>query len=79
MKILIISYHHSDENSTGSRRSRALGKYLPKFGIPASVLTYSEQQTESSFDEAAIIIANNTPHFNPPAWQAQSIECGAKI
>jgi glycosyltransferase involved in cell wall biosynthesis len=51
MKILVISYHYSFSENTGSLRSRAMVKYLPKNGIEVAVLSYRAQRDAVSFTD----------------------------
>lgn len=60
MKILLISYHYSFSDSTGSLRPRAMAKYLPQNGIEVAVLTYRAQREAVSFIDNMIGVKDVT-------------------
>lgn len=60
MKILLISYHYSFSDSTGSLRPRAMAKYLPQNGIEVAVLTYRAQSEAVSFIDNMIGVKDIT-------------------
>ncbi len=60
MKVLLISYHYSFSDSTGSLRPRAMAKYLPQNGIEVAVLTYSAQREAVSFIDNIIGVKDIT-------------------
>ncbi len=60
MKILIIAYHYSFSDSTGSLRPRAIAKYLPINGVEVAVLTYSAQCAAVSFVDNIIGVKDIT-------------------
>ena len=74
MKILLISYHYSLGDSTGSLRPRSIAKYLPQNGIEVAVLTYRAQREEVSFDGNIIGVKNFTRDTVPlPVFYALRI------
>ena len=56
MKILLISYYHSDNQSVGSLRSQAILKYLPFNGIEVDVLVAKNQSQDLIFDKNIISV-----------------------
>jgi glycosyltransferase involved in cell wall biosynthesis len=56
VKILLISYHHLDEESVGSLRGRAMARYLPLHGIEVAVLTGNHQSELMIVDKNIISI-----------------------
>jgi hypothetical protein len=80
VKVLIISYHHADPNSVGSLRTRALAKYLPRFGIGVSVLTRGEGPAPISCrDDVIEVSTRDLNRYKPDAWLAQSMRFSAEI
>lgn len=74
MKILVISYHYSFSDSTGSLRPRAMAKYLPQNGIEAAVLTYRAQHEKVSFVDNMIEVKDVTRDTVPlPIYYAWRI------
>lgn len=60
MRILLISYYYSLNDSTGSLRARAMAKYLPQNGIEVAVLTYRAQNEAVSFIDNVIGVKDVT-------------------
>lgn len=74
MMILIISYHYSLSDSTGSLRPRAMAKYLPQNGIEVAVLTYRPQREAVSFVDNMIGLKDVTRETVPlPLYYAWRI------
>ena len=73
MKILLVSYHYADNDSTGALRPRAMAKYLPLHGIQVTVLTYCAQPKEISFAEDVVgvrdVTRENFPLMAYYAWR----------
>ena len=59
MKILLISYFHRLENSTGSVRTRAMEKYFPGHGIEVFFLSAEAQQNYIEYLENGITIRDS--------------------
>ena len=74
VKILVISYHYSFSDSTGSLRPRAMAKYLPQYGIEVAVLTYRAQHEKVSFVDNMIGVKDVTRDTVPlPIYYAWRI------
>ena len=73
MKILLISYYHLDEESSGSLRGRAIAKYLPLNGIDVTVLTANHQKKDLMISGNVISI-KDINHYSKTflgyAWRA---------
>lgn len=72
MKILVVSWHHLDANSVGSLRSRALAKYLPRFGFEVSVLAQPHKASTSGSDGNVITLPKGP-------WLSQALLHSKKI
>jgi len=74
VKILVISYHYSFGDSTGSLRPRAMAKYLPQNGVEVAVLTYRAQREKVSFIDNMIGVKDLTRDTVPlPIYYAWRI------
>lgn len=60
MRLLLVSYFYSFNDSTGALRPRAMAKYLPKDGIEVYALTYFPQREDIAFRERVIGLRNIT-------------------
>ena len=67
MKILLISYHHLDQDSVGSLRVRAMEKYLPLNGISTTVLA-ADDQTEDIIFNGRVILVKDINHRSKDFW-----------
>ncbi len=74
MKLLLISYHYSFSDSTGSLRPRAMSKYLPPNGVDVAVLTYRAQNEAVSYLDNIIGVKDITRDtVNLPVYYAWRI------
>jgi len=74
LNLLLVSYHHADTNSVGSLRSRALMKYLPKFGMDVSVLACAQGSAPITVRDRTIEISSSSPdQYDPNAWLKQCL------
>ena len=56
MRILVISYHHNDENSVGSLRTRSMERLLPEHGFEVYILTSGVHKEQAKFFEKTFSI-----------------------
>lgn len=63
MRLLVISYTHSDRNSVGSIRSNAIERLLPNHGIDVFVLTSGNHDDEIRIQKDLISLKSNE-HIN---------------
>ena len=65
MKVLLVAIHHLVPDSTGSLRSRAMAKYLPRSGVEVDVLTYRAQRERVTVDGNVIGVRDITRESAP--------------
>ena len=66
-KILLISYHYENSDSTGALRPKAMAKYLPQFGVDVTVLAYCPQRDAILFNGDIVSVRDLTCETVPPA------------
>lgn len=66
-KILLISYHYTDSDSTGALRPKAMAKYLPQFGVDVTVLAYFPQRDAIRFNGNMVSVRDLTRETVPLA------------
>ena len=59
MRLLVISYAHSDKNSVGSLRSNTIERLLPSHGIEVFVLTSGKHDEEIRTEQNLVSIRSN--------------------
>lgn len=59
-KILLISYHYENSDSTGALRPKAMAKHLPQFGVDVTVLAYCPQRDAIVFNDNIVSVRDLT-------------------